>query len=228
MKLRALLALALLLSAPAYAQIPGSSRRTQFANYDVATVAPGIYGIYGLPVQSPKPLKTTGSSTTVSEVAAADDPFAGFVIGDLITVVRPNGLVEQRRVTAIGAIPDSVTVDTAVNWDLASGFQFSYQRFTVGTGANTGWWTVGSCDEKDLILSVTTINATSITFTVQGRQLGAYGVVTTTIYTRTFVAAGNEPVPVVEHMDDLRVGVEIAGDVGVQAVSATFLCRVAR
>lgn len=227
MKLRALLALSLLLSAPAHAQIPGSSRRTQFAAYDVAS-ASAIYGIYGLPVQSPKPLKTTGSSTTVSEVAAADNPFAGFVIGDLITVVRPNGLVEQRRVTSVAGIPDNVVVDTAVNWDLAAGFQFSYQRFTVGTGANIGWWPVGNCDEKDLVITVTTFAATSITFTVQGRQLGAYGAITTTIYTRTFVAAGNEPVPVVEHMDDLRVGVEVAGDVGVQSVSATFLCRVAR
>lgn len=225
MKLRTLLALVLLLAAPAHGQAPGTTRRTMFVNYDIAS-GTATYGLYGTPVQSSKPLKTTGSSTTVSEVTASDDPFAGFVIGDIITVVRTNGTVDKRRVTAVGSIPDSVTVDTAVDW--SGSFQFSYERFNVGTGANTGWFPIGSCDEKEITLSVTTLNATSVTFNVQQRALGAYGAVVSDIYTRVFTATGNDPVPVVEHGDDMRLSVLVTGDAGVQAVSATFLCRAAR
>jgi hypothetical protein len=222
--------LLLLSLVPLRAQVPGTTRRTLFVNYDVAS-ASAIYGLYSDLIASAKPLKTTGSSTTVSEVAAADDTFANFVIGDILAVTRPNGNVDLRRVTAIGSIPDSVTVDSAVNWDQTGGFPFSYRRFTVGTGANTGWFSVGSCDEKDLTLYVTTINATSITFNVQGRQLGAYGPVVSDIYQKTFTAAtaaGGDPVFVVEHTDDLRVGVLVTGDAGVQSVTVSFLCRAAR
>lgn len=206
-----------------------SNRLLLFKNYNVASTD-YIYGRYTPPIQAPKYLKTSGSSTTVSELNTGDDVFAGYGIGDLLHV-EVDGTVTTRRVTAVGSIPDSVTVNSAVDWENGgAGRAFSFQRFSVGTAATDGWFSVWDYDPSGRVVSISieTINATSLDFIIEGRIRG--NPVSSRLFSQSYTAATTitatvalSTIPVTEMVDDIRVGVKVNTDTGAQDLTVQFL-----
>lgn len=84
-------------------------------------------------------IKTTGSSTSVTENVASTAPFAGFANGDIILVTRSltTGVTDIRVVTDASGAPTTVVVDTAVDW--SGGFTFRYLKTRCGTTDADGW-----------------------------------------------------------------------------------------
>lgn len=206
-----------------------NNRLLLFKNYDVSSTS-YIYGRYSPPIQAPKYLTTSGSSTTVSELNSGDNVFAGYGVGDLLHV-EVDGAVTTRRITSVASIPDSVTVNSAVNWQNGTtGRAFSFQRFSVGTGADTGWFSIWDYDPSGRVvtISIETINATSLDFIIEGRIRGnpvssrlwsqSYTAVTTITATVALTA-----IPVTELVDEIRVGVKVNTDGGAQDLTVQFL-----
>lgn len=152
MKRLGILALLALLALPAAAQEQRAANFTY--KYDVASSSMTYCGLLGRsgnawldPIVSSVPIETSGSSTTVTAVTAGSNPFTNLAVGDVIYVVRDNGVREIRLITA-KASADQVTVDTAVNW--SDGFPFSWMNNTCGTGADDGWIHVGGWQTVEL------------------------------------------------------------------------------
>ena len=192
--------------------------------YDLAATA-FHYGVYGEYINAPKYLKTTGSSTTVAELNTSDQTFDGFGLGDLITV-NVDGAYTTRIVTAVGSIPDSVTVNSAVDWQNGTaGRAFSYRRWFNGTAATDGWFRVSEFDSKAVSVRWTTKNAASMDVIIQGRINGGALI---TLYTKNYTAAtdttlgSGDVFPIVENVDEIRVGAQITTDTGANNVEISF------
>lgn len=196
-------------------------------NYDISATSYTYPRLSEL-INSRKYLTTSGSSTTVSELNASDDTFAGFGVGDLIDV-EVDGAHTLRTVTNAGGVPDSVTVDTAVDWSNGgAGRAFSFRRFSNGTAITDGWFSVVDYSKRAVQIVVTTINATSLDFTIEGRirLSGA----TTVLWSKSYTAANTTPsttggpdiINVSEGVDDLRVGMKVSTDGGAQSVTVVF------
>jgi hypothetical protein len=206
-----------------------STRLLLFKNYNVASTD-YIYGRYSDVLNAPKYLKTSGSSTTVSEKNAGDDVFDGYGVGDLLHV-EVDGTWTTRRITSVSGAPDSVTVDTAVDWENGgAGRAFSFQRFSVGTAATDGWFSVTdyASDGRVVQISIETINATSLDFIIEGRIRG--NPVSSRLWSESFTAATTitatvalSAIPVSEPVDEIRVGVKITTDGGAQDLTVQFL-----
>ena len=192
--------------------------------YDLADTA-YRYGVYSDPINSPKYLKTTGSSTTVAELNTTDDTFAGFGAGDLIHV-NVDGTVTTRIVTATGSVPDSVTVNSAVDWQNGTaGRAFSFRRWQNGTAATDGWFRVAEFDDKSVSVRYTTKNAASMDVIIQGRLNGGALI---TLYTKNYTAAtdgtlgSGDVFKIVELVDEIRVGAQITTDSAANNVEISF------
>ena len=193
-------------------------KKILFRNYNLSSTSL-IYGTLGTLINSPKYLKTTGSSTTVSELNTTDDTFEGYGVGDVIAV-NVDGTWTLRTVTAVGSIPNSVTVDTAVDWQNGTaGRAFSYRRFTGGTAATDGWFPVSGDVDKAVEVSIDTINATSIAVSIEGRINGGTAAV---LYSKTYTAAGADVFVIPENVTELRVGFIIDTDGGTQSCNAVY------
>lgn len=81
-------------------------------------------------------IETSGSSTTVTGVNAADDVFIDVGVGDILLVRDVQGNTTRRVVTA-KASADSITINTAVNW--SAQVVWRWLNVECGTGANDGW-----------------------------------------------------------------------------------------
>jgi hypothetical protein len=147
MRSRLLLALAALLAFAPLSAAQGA-RVAHFAiGYDVAVEQPTftyckMLGVSLNPWNDPMPvgipIKTTGSSQTVDAVTATSAPFAKLAVGDAIFVVLDSATTDMVWITA-KASDDQITVNSAVDWDRAAGYTFSYLDLTCGTGADDGW-----------------------------------------------------------------------------------------
>ena len=140
--MRRLLTLALILvPALCAAQLPPASRtdRNIVAKYQLDS-ASYIYCMTGPTNPGPGRVKTSGSSATVTAVAGLDDPFTNVAVGD--ELIFGSGIGTERVVTA-RASATSITVDSAVNLDTASGFEFTYAHPACGTGVADGWFIPG-------------------------------------------------------------------------------------
>lgn len=196
-------------------------KKLLFRAYDIAS-ASLIYGTLGDLIQSTRYLKTSGSSTTVSELNSTDDTFASYGVGDVLAV-NVDGTWTLRTVTNVGSIPDSVTVDTAVDWQNGTtGRMFYYRRFTSGTAAGSGWFPVSGEEDKSVEVSVDTFNAAGITVSIEGRINGGTAAV---LYSKTYAATGADVFVIPENVTEMRVGFSIDTDSGANSVSATYKAR---
>jgi len=200
------------------------SNKLLFHNYDVADTS-YTYGSLSNPISATKYLTTSGSSTTVSELNAADNVFQGFGVGWIIEV-NVDGATTVRTITSVSSAPDSVTVDSAVNWQNSdAGRAFAFRQFANGTGASDGWFDVGNLDEKTLEVYVSTFNAgTSIDVTLEGRITAGPTLQASTIWSKSYTAAAqNDIIPIIEDVDQIRVGFKLTGsDNGTNLVFAYF------
>lgn len=195
-------------------------RTTFFEVYDVASAA-YIYGRFSMELVAPKPLKTTGASTTIEEVTSGDNPFSVLAVQDRIAVQPgPDTTVDNRTITAKASDASATISGAAVDWSAVRHFRF--RKFLSGTGADDGWVALGKWEFYDVHIVVATINATNIKVTIEGRNRGAGSAGRSLIAEKTYAAAGDSGTDVIgiaEHCDEIRVGLKVTGDVGAQSVS---------
>ena len=148
MRLKALLAGGLLLlTSAASAQEQFSAGFMNLYDVDSSTLTYCVMtGRGGDPFAGPIPvqgrIKTTGSSTTVTEVTTGSNPFTAVAVGDTLVVDRGQGNVDTVIVT-VRTDAANVTVSSAVNWENSgNGRTFGFYDQTCGTGATNGWISV--------------------------------------------------------------------------------------
>ncbi len=174
------------------------------------------YGVYGEVQTGQNYIKTSGSSTTVTEANSGDGTFQAFAAGDLISVkAGADGAWSTRILTAVASAA-SVTVNSAIT---LAGNAWSYRKWYNGTASTDGWFSVRDYSTKSVQWQWVTDNATSATFTLEGRIHGGTG---SELYTQTFTAVGSALIAVPEWCDEIRVGAKIDTDGGVNAVKVTF------
>ncbi len=149
MRSRLVLALAALLAFPALAAAQRAQTAHATIGYDVATTTltfctmNGARGTpWGEPMQVAIPVKTTGSSQSVTAVTGATNPFARLVVGDTIFVRLGDDVTDMVWIET-KTDGDNITVDTAVNWDRAAGYVFEWLDLVCGTTEDDGWIPVG-------------------------------------------------------------------------------------
>lgn len=197
------------------------NKRLLFRAYDVTSTSL-IYGLLSDLIQGSGYVKTSGSSTTVSELNSTDNVFQGYANGDVL-YVNVDGTWAARTITDAALAPDSVVVDSAVNWQNGTAGRMHYVRhFTSGTTASDGWFPVSSDEDKSVEVSVDTINATSIDVSIEGRINGGTKAV---LYAKNYTAAGADVFVIPENVTEMRVGFQVNTDAGVQSVSATYKGR---
>lgn len=93
---------------------------------------------YGGTIPATPQIKTTGSSTSVTENVSGTNPFADLAVGDLLLVTRATGTGgTDLRVITVRTDAANVTVDVAVDW--SGGFTFRYLKTRCGTTDADGW-----------------------------------------------------------------------------------------
>lgn len=91
---------------------------------------------FGDGIKGTSTIKTTGSSTTVDASDTDDDPFDLLGVGDVISVRKKDGTVDNVAIVA-KASADQVTVSDEVNW--AQGFHWTWKDLACGTTVDDGW-----------------------------------------------------------------------------------------
>jgi hypothetical protein len=163
--MRRLLLGLLLLATPAWADQRVASYMVNF-NASSATLtycrATGRLGDpYGGPQPGNNPIKTSGSSTTVTTQVANGNPFLYMVVGDVIFVTRPTGVTDT-RVVVTRTDANNITVDTAVDWSTqTNGFAFTWYHIACGTTANDGWIDVAGYPDKTIVFQYDQGDATT-------------------------------------------------------------------
>lgn len=115
-------------------------------------------------------IETSGSSTTVTGVVGADDPFANLAVGDELEIVY-QGFTYFRYVAA-KASSDSITVNTAI--DLTNDAAFRWRDRTNGTAATSGWVPVHGMQSVLYQIDIDQLNVTGgIDVKVECRIIGA-------------------------------------------------------
>ena len=161
-------------------------------------------------------IETSGSSTTVTAETVGDAPFTSVVAGDLLLITYGNATYQRRVATWVSAT--EITVDTAIN---TTGATWSWYKAACGATAADGWIGATGAWAMTFQVAVTTINATTIGYSVECRVGGLAAVAlsastiataTTTSYT---IGAGQGA------WDECRLGLKVNTDTGVQSVSAS-------
>jgi hypothetical protein len=225
----ALLILALLPAIPAQAQ---STQATFFSAYDVSATSP-IYCVQtgqngnatdAPPIRGFAAIITSGSSTTVTSATASTSAFRDVVVGDVLFIRQDPAMTTTVRYVTARASADSITINSAVNITAATMFSFRHQ--TCGTAATSGQvnaaW--GATANKAVELCVSTINATSISFFVEGK-LHADSPSWEPLVSPTYTTTGCENIPINEPLSLIRVGVQVNTDGGAQSVTAKFMAE---
>lgn len=168
MRARLIGALLVLLLLPGIVAAQETKTAHYFAKYDLAS---GSYitcvttGQNGDPWAEARPgtgtggnnIKTSGSSTTVTEVTSSSLPFALLAVGDQIFV---NGTTRWITAKASGA---SITVNATINIENGgSGYPFTWKQVTCGTAATNGWIDVSQWIYKKLSVHINTLASTSV------------------------------------------------------------------
>jgi len=175
-------------------------------------------------------VKTTGSSTSITENTVGQNPFTDVAVGDMLVFRRPTGVVD-RRIVVTRTDAANIVVETAI--DLSGGVAFRFRTLTCGTTATDGWVDASGSDHITVVYQIDQQNTTTgIDFRVDCRGPGpgasavqvypATGFVTDT----TATIANQHAVAVNGRWSACRVGVKLTstddgGDTGANAEQIT-------
>ena len=143
-RLLAVLALVLALGAPARAQVAKEGQLALLYNVNSATLTYCNMrgGAFAAPTAVVPTIKTTGSSTTVTEVTAGSNPFSSVAVNDVLVIQTPTS-TDSSATTVVAvtarASAASITVDTAIN---ITGNKFGFYRMVCGTTDADGWFSI--------------------------------------------------------------------------------------
>ena len=130
----------------------------------------GTKGPFDAPIPGDGLIKTTGSSTSVTENTVGSNPFTLLSVGDVLIVTRTTGLTDV-RVIVTRTDAANVVIDTAVDW--TGGFAFQWKKFVTGTTVNDGWFDVGNYHDKQVVIEWNQGDiATSVDFRVECKGAG--------------------------------------------------------
>jgi hypothetical protein len=214
---RLILLLALLIALPVSAQ----EKKFFVQSYDLASTSL----IYCRTSETELPgggrIKTSGSSTTVTAYTVGETPFDPVAVGDLL-IIQYGGTVHTRTV-ATKASGASITVDSAIT--LTNGAMYRYRDVACGTAAADGWVGIGNSDGCTVQITITSLNAASLQFQVEGiiSGTGAAAVPVSTLL--TYTAAGGDFFDITESLDSVRVGMKVNTDAGANVVTVNMSCR---
>lgn len=216
--------LALLPAAGAHAQNPQVRQTTLVDNYDVTTAGYTYLffgdrnsaitkstGVWGPGTAVARPFSS--STTTLTSVGSLDS-FIGLAVGDLLLITIDG--VENERTIATFTSANEVVVNAALSSEVTSQ-TFRFKKRRTGTAATDGWFYVGDLDHFNVQFEVATINATSLTATLECR-VSKFGAANT-LFEQTFTAVGAESVSVSTSQEECRVGWKIDTDGGAQNVA---------
>lgn len=103
---------------------------------DIYCVLNGIGGPWGPDISGGAPIKTSGSSTSVTEVVTDSNPFLGMAVDDVILIGYPDGTSDTRVIVTF-TDDSNVVVDEAI--DLSAGYAFRWRDSACGTTITNGW-----------------------------------------------------------------------------------------
>lgn len=105
-----------------------------------AYVYPKLVGVNGDPFAGAMPgpcnIKTTGSSTSITEVTVGCNPFTNLAVGDVITITRAAGATPDVRTIITRTDAANIVVDTAINLPSNA---FRWWKASFGTTDADGW-----------------------------------------------------------------------------------------
>lgn len=109
------------------------------------------------PIPNDFKIKTTGSSTSVTENTASTNPFTLLSAGDILVVQRIDGTTDVREiVTRTDAA--NVVIDSAVDW--SGGFFFGWFKQSCGITATDGWIDVQGAESVGITFMLEQVNVT--------------------------------------------------------------------
>lgn len=171
---------------------------------------------FGPPLAGSAAIKTTGSSTNITEVTAGTNPFTYLAVGDMLLVRKVPQTEFDRVVIVTRTDAANVVVNTAVDW--SAGYQFYWLDRTCGTAVTNGWFSVGTFTTIEAQTEWSTKNATSLEMQTEC-AMGVGGPVIAETY--SFSAVGNHAHVITAGVyDRCRVGLKLTGDTGVQVVNS--------
>lgn len=165
-------------------------------------------------------IKTSGSSTTVTEYVTGDNPFTEISVGDILYIQQPYGAPEAPRLVTARASAASITVDTAIDLSATGGFSWTWRKQSCGSTISDGWFPVGNFYTLTFSTEWATKNATSLEAQVECR-LGNVSASPTIINSASLSAVGNNTVIITDGVfDSCRLGLKLTTDTGAQSVYA--------
>lgn len=225
--------LAFLVAAPQITtadQISAVQQATLVDEYDVTTAAytyfvfgdrnalvttTPVTGVWGPGTAVAFKAVTSGSSTTVTSNTAGQKPFQGLAVGDLLIFPQTAAGDDKEVVITTWTDAENIVVSSALT--LTGGYTFRFKKKLTSQSAGAGYFSVQGFDHFNVQAVVETINATSLTFTLECR-VSKYGSANT-MYEKTFTAAGSDQVAVSTNNEECRVGWKIDTDGGAQDVA---------
>ena len=180
MKLKILAAFALLFSIcnNAYSQPPAIQQRIPImSDFNADTVGSFMYcvttGTFNLannPFRDSNiPIKTAGSSTTLTAFSAGTSPFLNLTAGDELSLSDGTYAYVVSKSTS-----DTVVINKAIDLTPTSttGFPFSWKKRVCGTTATSGWFNVTRFSEFTLFFQADQGDASSLDATLECEILG--------------------------------------------------------
>lgn len=228
--------------------ITRSAPTTLVANYNLAATSytysffRGPNTVNGSPlgygVKSEHRVKTAaGAQTTVSTFTASAAPFAGLVAGDMLlfpnapTVTPVTGPTAtntyplgrgQERIITVATDDNNCDIHSAIDLSIdTTGYAFYWKKFKTGTGAEDGWFKTADFSGVQFNIQVTTLNATSIDYSIEGRNTGpntAAQQLDVGSITSSALGSNAHSFYLGVPYDQCRVGLKVTGDAGTQAV----------
>lgn len=190
---------------------------------------------YGGDKQVLAKIKTTGSSTSVTENTAGQNPFSDVAVGDVIAVRRATGVVD-RRIVVTRTDAANVVVESAVDW--SGGFAFGYRTLTCGTTATDGWVDASGSNNITIQFQIDQANTTTgIDWRIECKGAGIGSLADPVYPASGFITVTNASTPYVSaayvngRWSACRVGVKLTstddgGDTGANAEQITaFITR---
>jgi hypothetical protein len=183
-------------------------------------------------------IETSSSSTTVTAVTGT--PFDAVAVGDEITASGPLGnFTRVIRAKASGA---SITVDSAVNLDVANGYGWTYRALTCGNSNSSGWIRLNGT-RHNVSLAVRDSTATGgVDFSIEGRYREGLGLpvqLLTGNFSADIVTPGllsatwGNTYEIEDAVTEIRVGLKFgtnddSSDTGTESIDVTLTTEGAR
>jgi hypothetical protein len=200
--------------------------RQFYHDYNPASETDFVYGKLADGFRSlPKAVKTSGSSTTVSENTTGDGSFGPLGVGDILYNPANGNTV----IVTAKASDAEITVSSTVNW--AAGTNIHFRKFMSGQTVDDGWIGCGDLSDKTVRITIDSVASASITATIESRMpnMPPATLLTPANFTAVSVSSTTgvssfADIAIPETAQAVRVGLKVGTD-GTDVVNAALMGR---